>query len=190
MNTAYHTVDQYISSFPTDVQALLRQMRSTVKAAAPGAEELISYGMPTYKLHGNLVHFAAFKNHIGFYPVPSGIAAFQKELEPYKSAKGSAQFPLTGPLPLQLVERIVKFRVKENEEKASLKKGKSGAKESLSALSAPAQRALANNGITTVKQLAKFTRNEVLSFHGMGKASLPKLQAALQQAGLSFRAEG
>ena len=122
MNTAHHTVDDYINSFPQDVQALLRQMRSTIKAAAPGAEEVISYAMPTYKLHGNLVHFAAFKSHIGFYPVPSGIEAFKEELAPYKSAKGSAQFPLAEPLPLQLVERIVKYRVRENEEKAALKK--------------------------------------------------------------------
>ena len=122
MNPAYHTVDDYINSFPDGVQVLLRQMRTTIQSAAPGAEEVISYAMPTYKLYGNLVHFAAFKAHIGFYPVPSGIAAFEKELSPYKSAKGSAKFPLTEPLPLKLVEQIVKFRVKENEAKAAVKK--------------------------------------------------------------------
>lgn len=88
-----------------------------VRKAAPEAEEAISYGIPTFKLHGNLVHFAAFKNHIGFFPAPSGIAAFKKELAAYKGAKGSVQFPLDQPLPLALITKIVKFRVKENTDK-------------------------------------------------------------------------
>ena len=114
------TVDQYIASFPKDVQVILRKIRTTVKKAAPGAKEGISYQMPTYKLNGkNLVHFAAWKHHIGFYPTPSGTKAFKKELSPYKAAKGSAQFPFTQPIPYTLIRKIVEFRVKEN-----LRKGK------------------------------------------------------------------
>lgn len=108
------SVDEYISMFPEDIQLKLQQLRQTVREAAPEAEEVISYAMPTYKLHGNLVHFAAFKKHIGFYPAPSGITAFQEELAAYKGAKGSVQFPLSEPLPLKLIQKIVKHRVKEN----------------------------------------------------------------------------
>jgi uncharacterized protein YdhG (YjbR/CyaY superfamily) len=95
------------------VQKILKQIRTTIKKAAPGAEEAIKYGIPTFVLNENLVHFAAFKNHIGFYPTPSGINAFKKELSGYKSAKGSVQLPLEEPMPLALIEQIVKFRVKE-----------------------------------------------------------------------------
>jgi Uncharacterized conserved protein len=112
-------VDEYIASFPKDVQKLLEQMRATIRKAAPGAEETISYAIPTFKLNGNLVHFAAFKSHIGFYPAPNGIEAFKKELSPYKAAKGSIQFPLNEPLPLSLVTKIVKFRVKDNLKRGS-----------------------------------------------------------------------
>ena len=108
------TIDEYIKAFPRDIQEKLRAMRKTIHAAAPEAEEKISYQMPTFFLRGNLVHFAAFKNHIGFYPVPSGILAFKKELSPYTTTKGGVQFPLDKPLPLALVARIVKFRVAEN----------------------------------------------------------------------------
>lgn len=111
----YKTIDEYINIFPKEVRDLLQTFRQTVKKAAPGAEETISYQMPTFKLNGkNLVHFAAFKSHIGFYPVPSGIEAFKKELSVYKQGKGSVQFPLNKPLPLQLISKIVKFRAKEN----------------------------------------------------------------------------
>lgn len=112
------TVDEYIAAFPKEVQQLLLQMRKTIKAAAPKAEELISYGMPGYKYHGMLVYFSGFAKHIGFYAVPSGHAAFKKELSGYKQGKGSVQFPLDKPLPLALVKKIVQFRVKENETKA------------------------------------------------------------------------
>lgn len=110
----YNTIDEYIASFSLGVQERLQQIRATIKSAAPDAQEKISYQMPTFYLHGNLVHFAAFKNHIGFYPTPSGIEAFQAELSTYKGAKGSVQFPLDQPLPLDLVRRIVEFRVAEN----------------------------------------------------------------------------
>jgi uncharacterized protein YdhG (YjbR/CyaY superfamily) len=107
-------VDAYIAGFPPATRRLLEEMRQTISAAAPEASEKISYQMPTFYLEGNLVHFAAFTSHIGFYPVPTGISAFEKELAPYKQGKGSVQFPLDKPLPLDLVARIVKFRVAEN----------------------------------------------------------------------------
>lgn len=111
------TVDDYIAGFPSPVKKLLSAMRKTIKSAAPNAEELISYQMPAYKYKGVLVYFAAFEKHIGFYATPTGHSAFKKELSQYKTGKGSVQFPLTEPLPLELVKRIVQFRVKENEEK-------------------------------------------------------------------------
>jgi uncharacterized protein YdhG (YjbR/CyaY superfamily) len=114
-------IDEYIANFPADIQEILQELRATIKAAAPEAEEAISYQMPTFKLKGNLVHFAAYKNHIGFYPVPRGIEAFQEELSAYKGSKGTVQFPLDQPLPLDLISRIVRFRVKDNLEKAEAK---------------------------------------------------------------------
>lgn len=107
-------IDAYIAAFPSEVQERLQALRATIRAAAPDAVETFSYQMPTFALKGNLVHFAAFKHHIGFYPAPSGIAAFQEALSCYKGAKGSVQFPLDQPLPLELVTAIVRFRVEEN----------------------------------------------------------------------------
>lgn len=120
--TAYNTIDEYINTFPEDVRTILNQLRQTIKESAPEAEETINYQIPTFTLHGNLVHFAAFKDHIGFYPTPTGIEAFKKELAPYKGAKGSVQFPIDQPLPLPLIRKIVKFRVKENLERKEKKK--------------------------------------------------------------------
>jgi uncharacterized protein YdhG (YjbR/CyaY superfamily) len=113
-NIQAKNIDEYIAAFPKDIQKKLEEMRSAIRKAAPEAEETIAYAIPTFKLNGNLVHFAAFKNHIGFYPAPSGIQAFKKELSRYAGAKGSVQFPLDEPLPLELVTKIVKFRVKDN----------------------------------------------------------------------------
>ncbi len=110
----FKTIDEYIATFPPEVQEKLQTLRRTIKDAAPEAEEAISYQMPAFKLNGNLVYFAGFKNHIGFYAIPSGIAAFKKDLAPYKTSKGTVQFPLDKPLPLALVRKMVKFRVKEN----------------------------------------------------------------------------
>ncbi len=107
------SIDTYITQFPPEVQTLLTQIRETIQKAAPSATEAISYQIPTFKLNGNLVHFAGFKKHIGFYPGAAGIAAFQDELAGYKSAKGSVQFPLDKPLPLALVKKMVKFRVEQ-----------------------------------------------------------------------------
>ena len=111
------TIDEYIAQFPDDIQQKLQEIRAVIHAAAPEATEKISYQMPTFYLRGNLVHFAAFKKHIGFYPVPSGIAAFEEELAPYKRSKGAVQFPLDEPIPTELIGRIVQFRVAENLQK-------------------------------------------------------------------------
>ena len=124
MNSKVETIDEYIGCFPKDIQKLLNSMRSTIRKAAPAAEEAMKYGLPTLVLEGNLVHFGAFKNHIGFYPAPSGIIAYKKELAGYESSKGAVQFPFDKPLPLALVTSIVKFRVTENREKAKVKKKK------------------------------------------------------------------
>jgi uncharacterized protein YdhG (YjbR/CyaY superfamily) len=115
------TIDEYIAGFPKDIQDILEKIRATVHEAAPEAEEAISYQMPAFKLKGNLVYFAAFKEHIGFYPIPSGIEKFKNELSVYKQGKGSVQFPLDQPIPYGLISRIVKFRVEENLKKAAEK---------------------------------------------------------------------
>lgn len=117
--TNFKSIEEYIKTFPAEIQKILQQVRETIKKAAPEAEETINYQIPTFKLNGNLVHFAAFKNHIGFYPAPSGQKAFEKELSVYKSGKGSVQFPLDKPMPLALIKRIVQYRVKENSSKGS-----------------------------------------------------------------------
>ncbi|MEZ4423594.1 MAG: DUF1801 domain-containing protein [Gemmatimonadota bacterium] len=115
------SIDGYIEAQPAAVRGRLHELRATIRAAAPDASEKISYRIPTFEHHGSLVHFAAFANHVGFYPTPSGIEAFAHELEGYTHAKGSVQFPHTEPLPLDLVQRIVRFRVAENEEKKARK---------------------------------------------------------------------
>lgn len=123
ISKAPNTIDEYILDFPDEVQALLNQVRSTIKLAAPDAEESIGYGMPAYKTYGKpLVYFAGFKNHIGFYATPTGHAEFAKELSKYKQGKGSVQFPIDQPMPLELIFQMVEFRVIENMEKAKAKK--------------------------------------------------------------------
>jgi uncharacterized protein YdhG (YjbR/CyaY superfamily) len=117
-------IDEYISGFPEEIQKRLMALRQTIRKNAPEAGETISYQMPTFVLKGNLVHFAAYGKHIGFYPAPSGIEAFKNELSRYKGAKGSVQFPHDEPLPLDLIARIVQFRVRENLEKAERKRKK------------------------------------------------------------------
>ena len=118
----FKTMDEYIDSFPEDVQRILNELRQSIKEAAPQAEETINYQIPTFALNGNLVHFAAFEHHIGFYPTPSGMEAFKKELSQYKGAKGSVRFPIDQPMPLSLIRRIVEYRVKENVERNQKKK--------------------------------------------------------------------
>jgi uncharacterized protein YdhG (YjbR/CyaY superfamily) len=114
MEKQFKTIDEYIKAFPPDIQDILEKMRQTIHSAAPEAVEAISYRMPVFKLNGVLVYFAAYKSHIGFYPTSSGIEAFKKELASYKWSKGTVQFPLDKPIPYDLVEKIVRFRVKEN----------------------------------------------------------------------------
>ena len=214
-NNKIQTVDEYIAGFPKDTQKVLQRVRKTIKKAAPGAEEIINYGIPTFTLHGNLVHYAGYKSHIGFYPTPSAIKAFEKELAVYKGAKGSVQFPLNEPMPLSLVTQMVEFRVQENLHKAEAKAKKKSlrtcpkghqyyktsdcptcpvceeerkpANSFLSVLAAPARRALEKEGITSLKQLSTLSENALLQLHGMGPGSLPKLRAALDAVGLSFK---
>jgi uncharacterized protein YdhG (YjbR/CyaY superfamily) len=111
-------VDEYIAQFSDSTQQLLNTLRKTIQTAAPEAKEVINYGMPTFQLNGNLVHFAAFNKHIGFYPSPSGLVAFADEVSNYKNSKGAVQFPFDKPLPIELISKIVKYRVKENLAKA------------------------------------------------------------------------
>ena len=122
--TIHETIDEYIADFPPDVQAILKKLRATIRKAAPDAQEAMKYRLPTFVLNGNLVHFGAFKKHIGFYATPTGNEKFRKELSVYEGAKGSVQFPLDKPIPYDLVCRMVKFRVKENLEKSAAKRKK------------------------------------------------------------------
>ena len=212
METSFTDTESYINSFPEDVRVILQQLRSAIKEAAPEAEETIKYAMPTYVQYGNLVHFAAYKNHIGFYATPTGHMRFEKQLSQYKSGKGSVQFPIDQAIPLDLVKEIVRFRVLENKEKAQKKKTlrrcKSGhqyykssdcpvcpicEKEHarpegfLSLLGAPARRALEVKGIVSVEALSQYKEKEILQLHGLGKSSLPVLREALEKKGLSFK---
>jgi uncharacterized protein YdhG (YjbR/CyaY superfamily) len=120
----FTTIDEYIAAQPQALHTPLNTLRETIQAAAPDATEKISYGMPTFYLLGNLVHFGAAKHHIGFYPAPSGLDAFTDDLAPYQSGKGTARFPLEEPMPLELIRRIVEYRVDENLKKAAHKKKK------------------------------------------------------------------
>ncbi|HOX47707.1 MAG TPA: DUF1801 domain-containing protein [Spirochaetia bacterium] len=124
MDGEFGTIDEYLAGFSGRTRELLEELRAAIRAAAPEATERISYRMPTFFLEGNLVHFAAFKGHIGFYPTPSGIEGFEAELAKYESGKGSVRFPLDEPLPLDLVRRIVLRRVEENLEKAAFRRAK------------------------------------------------------------------
>jgi uncharacterized protein YdhG (YjbR/CyaY superfamily) len=121
-NNKVSNVDEYIATFPSKISKMLKDIRATIVTMCPDAEESISYGMPAYKYHGPLVYFAAFTNHIGFYALPSGHKAFEKELSKYKQGKGSVQFPINEPMPLGLIKEIVKFRMQENLEKMQSKK--------------------------------------------------------------------
>jgi uncharacterized protein YdhG (YjbR/CyaY superfamily) len=121
-STKFKTVDEYLASFPANTKKILQEIRNTIKQSAPQAEELISYNMPAFKLRGMLVFYAAYERHIGFYPTASGIKAFKKEISQYKNAKGSVQFPIDEPMPFDLISKIVKFKVKENQEKERAKK--------------------------------------------------------------------
>ena len=127
MALKYETIDQYIAHFPADQQVVLQEIRATIKNAAPGATEKIGYGIPTFFLKGNLVHFAGYKNHYGFYPGSGAISQFEKELSAYEQSKGTVRFPVDKPVPLDLIRRVTEVRVKENLEKAA-QKAKKGLK--------------------------------------------------------------
>lgn len=175
------SVDSYIATFPENVQKILERIRITVMRAAPEAEETISYGMPAYRYKGRvIIYFAGYKNHIGVYATPLAHAAFQKELSGYKQGRGSVQFPLNQPMPLDLIKRMVQFRVKQQNEPLT---------DIFAGLSAPARRALQSNGIKTLPDLAKHTESEILSFHGIGKTVIPILQKALKEKKLKFQKE-
>ena len=118
----FQTIDEYIKTFPKDIQKILESVRQAIKNTAPEADETINYQIPTFKLNGNLVHFAAFKNHIGFYPGSKAIEIYSKDLKEYKTSKGAIQFPIDKPLPLKLITKIVNYRVKINSAKNSKKK--------------------------------------------------------------------
>jgi uncharacterized protein YdhG (YjbR/CyaY superfamily) len=124
VNNAAKNIDEYIGSFPEDIQQILEKVRTIIQTSAPEAKEDIKYAMPTFVLNGNLVHFAAFKNHIGFYPAPTGTEAFKADLAPYKTGKGSIQFQLDEPIPYDLIKKIVLFRVDENIRRAKPKSAK------------------------------------------------------------------
>lgn len=119
---AFGSIDEYIEQFPSEVRSTLETLRRAIREAAPKATERISYNMPAFALNGALVYFAAYKKHIGFYPTGSGIDRFKQELSEWKGSKGAVQFPLDKPLPLELIDRIVKFRAAENRERAALKR--------------------------------------------------------------------
>jgi uncharacterized protein YdhG (YjbR/CyaY superfamily) len=120
----YNDIDSYIADFPHEIQEILEKIRVVIKKAAPEASEAISYGMPTFKLKGNLVHFAAFKNHIGFFPTPKPIEVFSKELTEYVTSKGTIRFPLDKPIPYDLISRIAKHRAEETQKKLDIGKKK------------------------------------------------------------------
>ena len=207
-----NSIDQHIAQFPKETQQLLELLRMTIRQAAPTAEEVISYSMPAFKQNGVLVWFTGYKNHIGFYPSSSPIEIFKEQLTKYKTSKGAIQFSLDKPLTLPLITKIVKFRIKQDSEKAVAKKNvkkcskghtftktsacptcpiceqKRKPKEGfLSYFAAPARRALENKGIKTVKQLSKFTQAEMMALHGIGPSSLPIFQKALKSEGLTFK---
>lgn len=211
------SIDEYHSSFQKDIQKILQQLRQAIKQVAPNAIETISYNIPTFKQNKNLVHYAAYKGHIGFYPTSKPLTVFKEELVKFKTSKGAIQFPINEPLPINLIKQIVKFRLTEDNEialkridssnKKTLRTCKNGHqyyKSSdcptcstceeiqkpkdgfLSLLCAPARRALEHANIRTLKQLSKFSENDVLKLHGIGKTTIPILKRALENAGLMF----
>lgn len=209
-----NAVDKYIGQFPEAIQVILTQVRNVILHSGVEISEEISYSMPAYKAGGKvLVYFAGYKNHIGFYATPTGHSQFNKELSKFKQGKGSVQFPIDKPMPLDLIKRIVQFRVEEVREKLSKAKEKTCSKghkffktsdcptcpvcenlrkpidSFMSLLAAPARRALENAGITTLKQLSRYSEKEIMALHGIGKSSIPRLNDALKLHGLKFKSQ-
>lgn len=167
------SIDEYISRFPGPTRRLLQQMRRTIRSAAPGAREAMKYGIPTFVLNGNLVHFGGYEHHVSFYPTSSPIRVFTQELSGYELSKGTIRFPLDQPLPLALIRKIVRFRVAQSNP--------------FFLLAAPAQRALARAGIVSIAQLSKRTERQVAKLHGMGPHAIRKLRMLLRANGVRFK---
>lgn len=192
-----HTIDDFISAFPAPVGKKLMQLRKAVHQIAPEAEEAICYGIPTFRLNGNLLHFAAYATHIGFYPGPGGINAFEEDCAPYRTGKGTLQFSLGEPLPMELIRNIIRFRVAQQQLKGSKKKitvtceaGHTFIRSSTcrtcpkcaaqsnktddypAALTAPARRALAAAGIRKPADLSGWSEEDLLELHGIGPSAL------------------
>lgn len=173
------SIDEYISQFPAETQKQLQILRECIRKHAPDATEIISYKMPTFYQNGNLVYFAGYKNHIGFYPSGTGIKEFQHEFGPYHWSKGAVQFPIDAPLPLKLIARIVKFRVAYNRNQAK--------DAFLNKISAPARRALIIADINSLKKLSSHTEETISKMHGMGPSAIKILKSELGGKGLSFK---
>ncbi|NIG53404.1 DUF1801 domain-containing protein [Chitinophaga sp. Cy-1792] len=182
-------IDAYIAAFPAEVKDMLEKIRAIIRKAAPLAFETISYGIPTFDLNGHLVHFAGYKSHIGFYPGAGAMEHFEKELTHYKTSKGTVQLPLNEPLPAALITAITRYRIEQNLGKTKKSAVKKAPEPTffVPGLAAPARRALENKGITTLKQLADHTLEDIMLLHGMGKSSVPKMTEALAAAGLQFK---
>jgi uncharacterized protein YdhG (YjbR/CyaY superfamily) len=173
MKLTARSVDEYISSFPKPTQKLLQQMRRTIHSAAPAATEAIKYGIPTFVLNGNLVHFGGFKNHVSFFPTSAPVEVFRRELSNYETTKGTIHFPLDKPLPLALIRKMVLYRVTQANP--------------FHRLPAPAQRALAEAGIKSVKDLSKKTERQISGLHGLGPGAIGILRTILRREGLGFK---
>lgn len=207
-----NSIDLYIAEFPANVQQQLQKLRKIILKTVPNAEEIISYKMPAYKVHECLVYFAGYKNHVGFYPTGSGIAAFEHELGNYKYSKGAVQFEIDKELPCDLIVRMVEYRlakaIAKLESKKVLKTCKKGHRFYKSSdckscpvcevektpndgfmanISAPARRALVNQKIKNLTDLAQYTEKQILALHGIGPSVIPKLKVALKDLGLSFK---
>lgn len=176
---AFKNIDEHIAHQPKGTQVLLKALRAAIRKAAPDAVETISYGIPTFDLHGHLVHFAGYEGHIGFYPGAAAMVTFKKEFARYPTSKGTVQFPLDRSLPLPLIRKVVLQRIRENLEKAGVLFPK---------LSAPASRALRHAGIVKLKDLSKWSEQELLKLHGVGPSTLPTLRRALKGRGWRFKA--
>jgi uncharacterized protein YdhG (YjbR/CyaY superfamily) len=168
-------MNEYIDKFPEEVKQRLLAIKRLVKKIVPNAEETMAYGLPTFKLFGNLVHFGGFKNHIGFYPVPSGLKAFKKELANYKTSKGAVQFQNSEKLPLDLIEKIVKFRVEEN------------MVASFGKIGMPATNAFLHTGIKSINDIPKYSEADLLKIHGVGPKAISILKTSLRKYKLKLK---
>jgi uncharacterized protein YdhG (YjbR/CyaY superfamily) len=186
MDSSAAAVDHYLSTFPPQVQLLLEQIRATIRQQVPGAQEKMSYGIAAFFMDGQpVLYYAGFKKHVSVYPVPREHEDFKAELAAYQGGRGTAQFPLDQPLPLDLIARLAQFWLRENQEK--LPKKRQQQQGAFAALPAPARRALEARGITHPQQLAELTEPELLALHGMGKVALAKLREILSAHHLDFK---